>query len=278
MTMNYKTVLALALFTAACGDTRPDDDPLIIITTDQDDPRATDDANEPDGDDDANAEPGDETPDLNNDVVAPANNAVDPPTNNTVDPPANNTIEEPADPCGNGVIEDGEVCDGDCPSSCDDADPCTQDSMSGSPDACTAVCAYVDDAACDAWTGGYTGTYTIEAEEKLGSTVINSMTCTGNFSIEVDRWAPDAVAGTADCVYSGGLTIFDSNQTAEITGQVNPDGSIRIRITHDSGAPNKGFFNVDGTVANGTLVVDDTSSYTPHPMAAVAWEVAVKLN
>lgn len=49
-------------------------------------------------------------------------------------------------PCGDGVVGAGEMCDtaipagstGACPSSCDDGDPCTTDSLEGS--ACTAVC------------------------------------------------------------------------------------------------------------------------------------------
>ena len=43
--------------------------------------------------------------------------------------------------CGNGQREDNESCDGnDCPSSCDDGDPCTADSVTGSARTCTAEC------------------------------------------------------------------------------------------------------------------------------------------
>jgi cysteine-rich repeat protein len=46
--------------------------------------------------------------------------------------------------CGNGVLENGELCDNGsdkpCPSSCDDKDPCTKDSLSGSAASCTADC------------------------------------------------------------------------------------------------------------------------------------------
>ncbi len=48
--------------------------------------------------------------------------------------------------CGNGVVEDGEVCDGDCPrdpSSCTDApNACTGATVEGDPDACQSVCQY----------------------------------------------------------------------------------------------------------------------------------------
>jgi hypothetical protein len=44
--------------------------------------------------------------------------------------------------CGNGVVEPGETCDppATCPSSCDDGDACTSDSLGGSAASCDAVC------------------------------------------------------------------------------------------------------------------------------------------
>lgn len=34
--------------------------------------------------------------------------------------------------CGNNLVEPGELCDGNCPSQCNDNDPCTKDSLTGS--------------------------------------------------------------------------------------------------------------------------------------------------
>lgn len=46
--------------------------------------------------------------------------------------------------CGNGVLEPGEMCErgssSPCPTSCDDGNPCTADSVSGSAAQCSAVC------------------------------------------------------------------------------------------------------------------------------------------
>lgn len=42
--------------------------------------------------------------------------------------------------CGDGVVDTGEVCDGNCPTSCDDEDACTTDSMGGSASMCNVVC------------------------------------------------------------------------------------------------------------------------------------------
>ncbi len=46
--------------------------------------------------------------------------------------------------CGNGVLDPGETCDppSSCPTSCDDSDPCTADSLSGDPNLCNAVCSH----------------------------------------------------------------------------------------------------------------------------------------
>ncbi len=38
--------------------------------------------------------------------------------------------------CGNGQLDDFEVCDGDCPTECIDSDFCTDDHMLGSPATC----------------------------------------------------------------------------------------------------------------------------------------------
>ena len=50
--------------------------------------------------------------------------------------------------CGNGVIEPGETCDGDCPTDCDDGDPCTIGTMTGSPETCDVVCHFEPVTAC----------------------------------------------------------------------------------------------------------------------------------
>ncbi len=46
--------------------------------------------------------------------------------------------------CGNGVLEPGELCDGDCPMSCDDGNACTEDIAAGSSNTCNLVCSHMD--------------------------------------------------------------------------------------------------------------------------------------
>ncbi len=44
--------------------------------------------------------------------------------------------------CGNGIIEYPETCDGNCPTSCDDNNPCTRDELLGSAQECNARCRF----------------------------------------------------------------------------------------------------------------------------------------
>jgi hypothetical protein len=46
--------------------------------------------------------------------------------------------------CGNGVKEGGELCDGDCPTSCGAASGCVQEKLSGSMKSCDALCKRVE--------------------------------------------------------------------------------------------------------------------------------------
>ena len=55
-----------------------------------------------------------------------------------------NALDDPdCSSCGDGVIDDGETCDGDCPEQCDDGDPCTTDLLIGNANTCNARCDHV---------------------------------------------------------------------------------------------------------------------------------------
>jgi hypothetical protein len=49
-------------------------------------------------------------------------------------------LDPPKPRCGDGRVDSGETCDGDCQASCDDSDPCTTDRITGSAAACNVVC------------------------------------------------------------------------------------------------------------------------------------------
>ncbi|EYF01431.1 choice-of-anchor Q domain-containing protein [Chondromyces apiculatus] len=51
--------------------------------------------------------------------------------------------------CGNGIVEAGEACDGDCPATCaDDGDACTASVLSGTPETCDVTCVDTPITAC----------------------------------------------------------------------------------------------------------------------------------
>lgn len=56
---------------------------------------------------------------------------------------------DPAPVCGDGVVQAGERCDGDCPATCDDGDPCTLDALEGTADTCDATCVFTPRGADD---------------------------------------------------------------------------------------------------------------------------------
>jgi parallel beta-helix repeat protein len=53
-------------------------------------------------------------------------------------PPQDSQPDGPT--CGDGDLGPGETCDGDCPTSCDDGDGCTEDVLTGSALLCNVVC------------------------------------------------------------------------------------------------------------------------------------------
>ena len=55
--------------------------------------------------------------------------------------------------CGNNQVDPGETCDGNCPASCDDANACTTDVLTGSAATCNAACAQSAVTACASGDG-----------------------------------------------------------------------------------------------------------------------------
>jgi hypothetical protein len=55
--------------------------------------------------------------------------------------------------CGNGAVEQGETCDGNCPTSCQKPDACTSATLTGSAQACSARCSYAAISACTSGDG-----------------------------------------------------------------------------------------------------------------------------
>jgi hypothetical protein len=50
--------------------------------------------------------------------------------------------------CGNSALDDGEACDGDCPTECIDPDLCTQNQLTGTAEECDAACSFKPTVTC----------------------------------------------------------------------------------------------------------------------------------
>jgi hypothetical protein len=55
--------------------------------------------------------------------------------------------------CGNSVVETGELCDGNCPTSCNDSNACTTDSATGAAGNCNRACVHTAITACQGGDG-----------------------------------------------------------------------------------------------------------------------------
>lgn len=91
-----------------------------------------------------------------------------------------------AAPCGNGLIDPGETCDGNCPMSCDDGLQCTTDSKSGSSATCDVVCTHVTIATCFSGDGccavGCNSANDTDCSSSCGNSVVEPPleSCDGN--------------------------------------------------------------------------------------------------
>jgi hypothetical protein len=151
-----------------------------------------------------------------------------------------------------------EVCDG-ADNDCDGG----TDGTPAQPNRCTAL------------VGTYTGSYSHLTQEKLGSTVINSMSCTGtgNASLLLNR--KPGLQGSFTCVYSGGLTLFSSTQHVTLRASVGLGGAVTGTVEHEySGSSLKRTYNVTGTQTATGLSLTGTGSWYPNAMSAVPWTVS----
>ena len=129
---------------------------------------------------------------------------------------------------------------------------------------------------CASLVGTYTGSYQHLAEEKLGTTVINSMSCTGTGSGSLVLNRSKALQGTFNCIYNGGLTLFDKTQTVTLRADVALNGMVTgtIEHTYDTFGPLQRTYTVTGTQTATALTLAGTGSFFPHPMSAVPWQVS----
>jgi hypothetical protein len=128
---------------------------------------------------------------------------------------------------------------------------------------------------CTAYAGTFTGTYTHHTDERVGTTIINQMDCSGTGSGTVALTRSKALQGTFACHYSGSLGGFDTNQTVTLSATVDLSGHVTGTIDHmyDSFDSNHRVYTVTGTLSSSTLTLSGTGSWYPNAMSAVPWGV-----
>ena len=110
--------------------------------------------------------------------------------------------------CGNGVVEPGETCDGDCPTDCWDGTACTTDTLVGDADTCSAVCVSTEIVAgqCENDDGCCPSDCTVETDNDCQSVCGDGFigpeeTCEGDSCPTADS-CDDSQACTTD-IFSG---------------------------------------------------------------------------
>ena len=150
-----------------------------------------------------------------------------------------------------------EVCDGH-DNNCDGG----IDGTAAAPNQCTAL------------VGTYTGTYTHHTDERIGTSIINQMDCSGAGSVSLQLGRTPALQGTFACNYTGGLTLFSHSQTVSIAASVDLGGHVTGTITHQySGTSLQRTYTVTGTQTSTGITLSGTGSWFPNAMSAVAWGV-----
>lgn len=128
---------------------------------------------------------------------------------------------------------------------------------------------------CTALVGTYAGSYSHLTQEKLGSTVINSMSCSGTGSASLALNRKPGIQGTFTCVYNGGLGGFLHNQSVTLSANVKLDGTVTGTVDHVYDSFNQHrVYNVTGTQTASGLNLTGTGNWLPNPQSAVPWTVS----
>src|SRR5262249_26365189 len=99
--------------------------------------------------------------------------------------------------CGNGIVEPGETCDppSSCPTTCNDGNACTTDTLVGSAASCTAACTHVPLTSC-------CGHGFLEPGEPCDPPSSCPPTCNDGNACTTDTLVGSATSCTAACTHS----------------------------------------------------------------------------
>ena len=128
---------------------------------------------------------------------------------------------------------------------------------------------------CATLVGTYSGTYSHQATESVGTIIVNQMTCSSTGSASLALGRSPALQGTFNCVYSGGLEAFDQTQTMKLSAEVALDGTVTGTIDHVYNALDgiEDGYPIAGTLTSAALTLSGTGSVLINQMDAVPWDV-----
>jgi len=127
--------------------------------------------------------------------------------------------------CGDGVVQGSEVCDGDCPTTCDDATACTADELTGSAEECSAVCSSTPITSCQDGDGCCPGGCDVTTDDDCSASCGNGTveapeTCDGDCPTSCD----DAMACTTDTLVGAASSCSAECSFVSITACTDGDG------------------------------------------------------
>lgn len=123
------------------------------------------------------------------------------------------------------MVQAPEICDGDCPTSCDDGAACTTDELTGSADECTAACTFAEITSCANGDGccpaGCDATNDDDCSATCGNGVVEAPeVCDGDCPTSCD----DGLACTTDTLVGSADSCSAECSATPITACVHGDG------------------------------------------------------
>jgi hypothetical protein len=134
---------------------------------------------------------------------------------------------------------------------------------------------------CAALVGTYTGTYSHQTTEHIGSTIVNQVTCSGTGSVTLAlAHRPSPLHGTFTCAYAGSLGGFDKAETMTLDASVGLDGKVTGTFDHiyDSLDSIHHVYAFTGTLIATKLTITGTGSWLPNVMSAVPWDTTFSVT
>ncbi len=106
------------------------------------------------------------------------------------------------------------------------------------------------------------------------------MSCSGTGSGSLVLGRSPALQGTFNCIYNGGLELFDHTQTVTLRASADLAGHVTGTIDHVYSSLDEldRTYNVTGTLTGSTMTLTGTGSWFPNAMSAVAWAVTFSFS